>query len=194
MGCFMTAGVSQSVLPLNAPNPMPESVTDRPTDAYEHIFMFTKSARYYWDAEAVREKGEMVAGDSSGKPQMDTSINYGTGCGNSGINRAKEKLAIELAENGFSTRNLRNVWTFPTQPYREAHFATFPEALPEKCIKAATKEGDTVLDPFAGSGTTLYVARKLGRKAVGYELSKKYCNLIEKRNTQGVLEARGVTD
>ena len=80
-----------------------------------------------------------------------------------------------------------NMWTFPTQPYKGAHFATFPEALPEKCIKAATKAGDIVLDPFAGSGTTLYVARKLGRYAVGYELSEKYCRLIEKRNEQGVL-------
>lgn len=84
-------------------------------------------------------------------------------------------------------RNLRNVWNFPTQPYPEAHFATFPEALPERCIKAATKEGDLILDTFAGSGTTLWVAKKLNRKAVGYELSEKYCQLIIERNRQQVI-------
>jgi DNA modification methylase len=86
-------------------------------------------------------------------------------------------------------RNLRNVWTFPTQPspVRGVHFATFPEALPERCIKAASKEGDLILDPFAGSGTTLWVAKKLGRKAVGYELSGKYCELAIDRNRQSAL-------
>jgi DNA modification methylase len=160
----------------NKPNPMPESVTDRPTDAYEHIFMFTKSARYYWDSDAVKEpalpdsyrtdrpmtSGAMAQADhfTGGQPQ-------GRTCG--------------VGANG---RNLRNVWTFPTQPYKGAHFATFPEALPEKCIKAASKEGDIVLDPFAGSGTTLWVAKKLNRRAVGYEISEQYCKLARNRNAQ----------
>lgn len=85
-------------------------------------------------------------------------------------------------------RNIRSVWTFPTMPYREAHFATFPEELPTRCIKAGSKEGDLVLDPFCGSGTTLFVASKLGRKSVGYELSAEYCDLIIERNKQQVME------
>lgn len=81
-------------------------------------------------------------------------------------------------------RNIRSVWTFPTQPYPGAHFAVFPEGLPDRCIKAASREGDIVLDPFMGSGTTLWVAKKLGRKAIGYELSKEYCQLALERNRQ----------
>lgn len=84
-------------------------------------------------------------------------------------------------------RNCRSVWTFSTHPYKEAHFATFPEELPERCIKAGSKEGDIVLEPFAGSGTTLWVSKRLGRKAVGYELSSEYCELIVNRNRQQVL-------
>jgi site-specific DNA-methyltransferase (cytosine-N4-specific) len=84
-------------------------------------------------------------------------------------------------------RNLRDVWTFPTKGYSGAHFAVFPPELPERCIKAGTKAGDTVLDPFCGSGTTLLVAAKLGRKAIGYELSSKYTELIIERNRQAVL-------
>lgn len=73
------------------------------------------------------------------------------------------------------------------QPYKGAHFATFPEALPERCIKAGSKEGDIILDPFAGSGTTLWVAKKLNRRAIGYELSSEYCELATKRNLQQVI-------
>lgn len=156
----------------NKPNPMPESVQDRPTDAYEHIFMFTKSAKYYWDIEAVKE-------DGVGRETYLGSDNYSIGSGRNDSGSYNPASC--------NTRNLRNVWTFPTQPYKEAHFATFPEQLPERCIKAATKEGDTVLDPFAGSGTTLWVAKKLGRKAIGYELSEKYCGLIAKRNSQQII-------
>ena len=78
-------------------------------------------------------------------------------------------------------RNLRSVWGFPTQPYPEAHFAVFPEALPKKCIMAASKEGDTILDPFAGSGTVGKVAKSLGRKAILYDLSSEYCAMARKR-------------
>ncbi|MGI2336874.1 MAG: DNA-methyltransferase [Dehalogenimonas sp.] len=168
----------------NKSNPMPESVQDRPTDAYEHIFMFTKSERYYWDIEAVREtKAESTIRDNrTNDDGQRRERNYPGAQSNGGTN-------LGGTQGG---RNIRNVWTFPTQGYPDAHFATFPEELPERCIKAATREGDTVLDPFAGSGTTLLVAARLGRRSVGYEISPVYCDLIVKRNNQHVLVATGV--
>lgn len=81
---------------------------------------------------------------------------------------------------------LKDVWTFSTQPYAKCHFAVFPEKLPELCIKAASRKGDLILDPFMGSGTTLYVAAQLNRRAIGYELSEEYCKLAIERNRQGV--------
>lgn len=112
------------------PNPMPESCTDRPTNAHEHVFLLTKSARYYYDAEAVKEPainaGRIVSYDGTQK---------NTGHENPTYPGAKPR-DILVAEG----RNLRNVWTIPTQPYPEAHFATFPEALPERCVKAGTSE------------------------------------------------------
>jgi len=165
------------------PNPMPESVKDRPTNSHEYIFMLTKSARYYWDQEAVREP-----------LQETTVVRYKTGW-----NGNQDRDYISGPQNHFSKylgsekalsatgRNIRSVWEFPTQPYPEAHFAVFPEKLPETCIKAATKEGDTVLDPFCGSGTTLWVAKRLNRKAIGFDLSEKYCELAVKRNRQQVI-------
>jgi DNA modification methylase len=241
----------RSIIIWSKNNPMPESVTDRPTESHEYIIMLTKSAKYYWDAEAVRE------------PQKQSSIDrYRAGdsfdkCGTPGENYPDEKREHPhnfRAENllAQSGRNIRSVWSFPTQGFPGAHFATFPEKLPEICIKAATPEagccpkcgkpyqrilekkrgerheteaadlatdGDganrgkhaiptetktlgwqpqckcqdaekipsTVLDCFAGSGTTLLVATKLGRRSVGYELSEEYCRLIVQRNKQSVL-------
>lgn len=112
------------------PNPMPESVTDRPTDAYEHIIMLTKSERYFWDADAVRE------------PTTGNAHHPGYGDGGPKA-RAREKEGTfqswrESTSERFTSRNLRNIWMFATQPYAEAHFATFPEELPRRCILAAT--------------------------------------------------------
>ena len=120
------------------PNPMPESVTDRCTKAHEYIFLLTKSARYYYDSEAVKERGVMVAGDSAGSMQRDTQETHGLGGGNSGINLAKQKLAAELQEKGYSMRNKRSVWTVATKPFKGAHFATFPPDLIEPCILAGS--------------------------------------------------------
>lgn len=111
------------------PNPMPESVTDRPTDAYEHILMLTKSERYFWDPEAVRE------------PATGNTHSRGTGGGGpkAAARDSHEGWATATRE-AFDSRNLRNVWSFPTQPYSGAHFATFPEEIPRRCILAATSE------------------------------------------------------
>lgn len=165
-------------------NPMPESVTDRPTDAYEHIIMLTKSQRYYYDAEAVKEAvAESTIGrspsDFGGRKGREATFakgdpNYRGGAGQWG-------RRFDYRESCTNGRNLRNVWTLATQSYKQAHFAVFPEAIPDRCIRAASKEGDTVLDPFAGSGTTLAVAKFLGRRAIGIELSEEYCDLAVRR-------------
>lgn len=119
----------RSMIVWTKPNPMPESVTDRPTDAYEHIIMLTKSERYFWDADAVRETttgGTHSRGNGDGGPKAQARGSY--------ENWTDGTRAV------LTTRNMRNVWTFATQPYPEAHFATLPEELPRRCIRAATSE------------------------------------------------------
>ena len=169
----------RSVIIWSKPNPMPESVTDRPTESHEYILMLTKSSKYYWDADAVRESSITGNGASQGKA---TGKRFG-GPDTNPVSGFGER---ELFNNPLG-RNIRSVWEFPTHPYPEAHFAVFPEKLPGICIKAASRPQDIVLDPFAGAGTTLWVAKKLNRKAVGYELSKEYCDLALERNRQQVI-------
>ena len=149
------------------PNPMPEPVQDRPTKAHEYIFLLTKSPRYYYDADAIREdsKWERWGAQTIGKQYR-------------GINPIDMDTLDDRREQG---RNKRSVWEITTQPYPEAHFATFPEALVKPCILAGTKEQDTVLDPFAGSGTVMQVAQQLGRKSIGVELNDEYIDLAAKR-------------
>jgi len=162
------------------PNPMPESVTDRPTKSHEYVFLLSKSARYYYDADAVREPGSQSTLERWGNnpPRKNASpqgLKVGSVNGEScmGINPAG--------------RNRRTVWTIPTQSYSGAHFATYPEKLVEPCIKAGTKAGDVVLDPFCGSGTTGKVAVKLGRDFIGIELNPEYIELAKKRIGDAVL-------
>jgi DNA modification methylase len=163
------------------PNPMPESVTDRCTKSHEYLFMLTKSAKYYFDNEAIRERGAMSAGDSAGSPQRNTKETHGLGGGNTGMTKAKQKLAAELAEKGYSTRNKRSVWTIPTKPFRGAHFAVMPEALVEPCILASSRQDDTILDPFTGSGTVAVVALRHERNFIGTELNPEYVNIAKQR-------------
>lgn len=170
----------RSVIIWNKPNPMPESVKDRPTGSHEYILMLTKSARYYWDQEVVKEQGVT-------DPETKSGCKFGGSKCNDPNSMTNHSNDPGKKWEYTPTRNLRSVWTFPTQPYPEAHFATFPEKLPELCIKASSREGDTILDPFCGSGTTLKVAAELNRKAIGYELSEEYCELIAKRNMQQVI-------
>jgi DNA modification methylase len=147
------------------PNPMPESVTDRCTKSHEYIFLLTKSARYFYDAEAIKEP--TVTYDDNVRDRETTRLNNVPG-------RRKMK---GLTENNFESRNKRSVWTVPTSPYREAHFATFSPDLIKPCILAGTKLDDVVLDPFAGSFTTCMVSLELGRQSIGIELNPKYVEL-----------------
>jgi DNA modification methylase len=174
----------RSMIVWSKPNPMPESVTDRPTDAYENIIMLTKSARYWYDGEAVKEAaidwGERDR--TNGKYKVEGLANGLTGKQANHENRTYAGFNQRWGTTKPSpTRNLRNVWEIPTQPYKEAHFATFPEKIPERCILASCPQDGVVLEPFAGSGTTLAVAKRLGRKSIGIELSEQYCQLAIKR-------------
>ena len=158
------------------PNPMPESVTDRCTKAHEYIFLLSKSARYYYDAEAVSEHA--VCDRKPGRRITDTRETHGTGGGNAGINSL---LARYHEGDAPKSRNRRSVWTVTTKPYKGAHFATFPPALVEPCILAGCPVGGTVLDPFSGSATTGQVALANARSYVGCELNPDYHELAQQR-------------
>jgi DNA modification methylase len=162
------------------PNPMPESVTDRPTKSHEYLFLLTKSKSYYYDAEAVRERSS---------PDMEHRASRGHTRGGTKVaterNDAETLRPEQITAAG---RNLRSVWAINPEPYSEAHFATFPQALVEPCIKAGTKIDDTVLDPFCGSGTTGIVALRLGREFIGIELNPEYVEMA-KRSIAGPLFA-----
>ena len=138
------------------PNPMPEAVKDRCVKSHEYIFLMSLKPRYYFDYEAIQEKA-VHAGDN--------------------------RMAADSQPTG-EFRNKRDVWTINTAQSGEAHFAVFPEKIPELCIKAGTKEGDVVLDPFMGSGTTATVAKRLGRKWIGIELNEEYAKFINTKTAQ----------
>ena len=166
------------------PNPMPESVRDRCTKAHEYVFLLTKSERYFYDAEAVSEAA--VHQDAKGIPYATRRVMDGSP---TVVSRQSREY------NAKPTRNRRSVWTVTTKPYSGAHFAVMPAALVEPCILAGCPEGGTVLDPFAGSGTTLAVAAELGRNGIGCELNSEYIALAERRireARQGVALFEGV--
>lgn len=158
------------------PNPMPESVTDRPTKAHEYLFLLTKAERYYYDADAIAEDAVM-------KPQARlTPRDFDSGKdAERAAHRRPDYRIRETAEQERAVRNKRSVWIIPTQPYPEAHFATFPEDLVTPCVLAGSKPGDLVLDPFCGSGTTGAVAIRLQRNFVGVELNSQYVQLARAR-------------
>ena len=152
------------------PNPMPESVTDRPTKSHEYVFLLSKSPRYYYDHEAVKEPAQ----------------NWGTrdrsemrGGTNDPLLKHHGLRGKEYEENPL--RNKRDVWTITTKPFKGAHFAVMPEALVEPCVLAGSAEGDTVLDPFTGSGTVAVVALRHGRNFVGTELNPEYSEIAKAR-------------
>jgi DNA modification methylase len=167
------------------PNPMPESVTDRPTKAHEYLFLLSKNERYFYDAEAIREPQSEGTFERFGNGKAPRQINPKARIADqrSVLSNAKYKQCAPDAILPDGCRNKRSVWTVPTTPYAEAHFATFPPDLIKPCILAGTKSGDVVLDPFAGSGTTGTVAIEFGRKAILIELNPDYIPLIEQRCT-----------
>jgi DNA modification methylase len=162
------------------PNPMPESVTDRPTSSHEKIWLLTKAERYWYDAEAVRKN---FADERNGNP----GSYQRTSSAAKGANHSRQDLGFLNNGAGWDRgaelggRNARNVWTIASQPYSEGHFATFPPELAERCIKAGCPAGGHVLDPFGGAGTTGLVADRLGREATLIELNPSYVSLIKNR-------------
>lgn len=165
------------------PNPMPESVTDRPTKAHEYLFLLSKSERYWYDAEAIRETqspGTFERFGNGKAPRKVTAKAFASEAGEV-LSNSDYKQACPDAILPDGCRNKRSVWTVPTSPYSEAHFATFPPDLIKPCILAGCPVGGTVLDPFGGSGTTGQVALELGRKAILIELNPKYIELIRDR-------------
>jgi DNA modification methylase len=148
------------------PNPMPESVTDRPTRSHEYLFLLTKSARYFYDADAIREDLAFEP-HAPGNKKLDASRN--------------DHDRMDKVWGGPAGRNKRSVWTVATQAFPGAHFATFPPKLIEPCILAGSAEGDTVLDPFAGAGTTGLVALRHDRSFVGIELNPEYAQMARDR-------------
>jgi len=178
------------------PNPMPESVQDRPSTAHEHIFLLTKSDRYFYDAAAVKTEAKapttkMPDGWDTGagahgsfhrngrEAGARTDKQRGHGRRHDGFNDRGDALSKD--EQQANGANLRNVWTIATHPFPGAHFATFPPEIPRRCIKAGTKPGDTVLDPFGGAGTVGLVADELGRDAILIELNPEYARLAQDR-------------
>jgi DNA modification methylase len=154
------------------PNPMPESVTDRPTSSHEKIWLLAKSERYYFDAAAIAEPSVADHGSGNGF-KRDARLSYADASGARGS---------EEQWTGVSgTRNARNVWTISTKPFKGAHFATFPPDLAERCIKAGCPPSGRVLDPFGGAGTTGLVAQRLGRSALLIELNEGYCEMVRRR-------------
>jgi DNA modification methylase len=155
------------------PNPMPESVRDRCTKAHEYIFLLSKSGRYYYDQDAIKEAA--TPGEHT-----TTAKSFGTQAAGAVVKPSGNQIPGSTFAWG-DTRNKRSVWEIGTQPFSEAHFATFPPALIEPCIKAGCPKGGTVLDPFGGAGTTGLVADRLGRNAVLIELNPEYAAMAERR-------------
>ena len=188
-------------------NPMPESVTDRPTSAHEHVFLLTKAARYYYNSDAIRERAsaaliEQVNAGYNGADTKDfaaSGAQSASGTKSRIIANARAKIDKQRGHcrrhDGFNDRwdamtkdeqtalgsNARNVWTIATKPYSGSHFATMPPELAERCIKAGSKPGDTILDPFGGAGTTGLVADRLRRRAVLIELNPAYADMGQAR-------------
>ena len=162
------------------PNPMPESVTDRCTRAHEYVFHLTKSAKYYYDAAAIAESF------TTDPPTRLRDVRVESYASTGRLTPLGGSPRTGYSESG--QRNRRTVWTIATQPTPDAHFATYPEKLVEPCILAGCPVGGTVLDPFCGSGTTIKVAERLGRNAIGLELNPAYIEIAQRKTAQSFLD------
>jgi site-specific DNA-methyltransferase (cytosine-N4-specific) len=170
------------------PNAMPESVRDRLSTRYEHVFLFSKSRRYWFDVDPIREAYQQSSDERrryvvrAHQPDSYTDVTRGV---------LRDERAAGRDGNPLG-RNPGDVWTIATSPFPGAHFATMPPALVKRCIRAGCPDDGTVLDPFTGSGTTAMVARQLGRRFVGAELNPSYIDIIRDRIGQTPLDFGGV--
>jgi DNA modification methylase len=184
------------------PNPMPESVTDRPTKAHEYVFLLSKSGRYYYDGDAIAEPVTLSTVERVSQPTLEQQEGSARVPGKTNGNmkavlkrsgnkvrrladgtvgdRPADHMGRSIPWEG-ATRNKRSVWEITTQPFKESHFATMPPELAETCIKAGSAEGQTVLDPFGGAGTTGLVADRLSRNALLIELNPAYATMAADR-------------
>lgn len=172
-------------------NPMPESIRDRPTKSHEYVFLLTKRPKYYYDASAIAEPvtGTAHARGNGVNPKAKTPAGWDTGPGShnkkTGQYRSKQNESFSAAVADLvETKNIRTVWSIATEGTPEAHFATFPTALVERCILSGSRNGDVILDPFMGSGTTARVAASLGRQFIGCELNPAYSSIQDKIGLQ----------
>ena len=168
------------------PNPMPESVKDRCTKAHEYIFLLSKSPKYYFDHDAIKEPA--IYGSKGSKFNVGKTGQHQQGRASKKRGEFNGKTNAIPGREAFRSikemRNKRSVWTVPSKPYKGAHFAVFPPDLIRPCIMAGSKRGDIVLDPFFGSGTTGEVAQSLGRNWIGCELNPEYEPLQKARTSQ----------
>lgn len=179
----------------NKPNPMPESITDRPTKAHEYIFLLSKSTQYYYDAEAIKTSPKYICLKGQDQSNFKDARNYsgkhsnkqrGHSRSHAGFNERWDNLSKkEQSEKG---ANKRSVWSVATHPYVGAHFATFPPKLITDCIKAGCPVGGVVLDPFIGAGTTAVVCNGLNRNWLGIELNPDYVKLAQERINKALLK------
>lgn len=174
------------------PNTMPESAKDRPTRAHEYIFLLSKSPDYFYNAEAIKEPAAGFPGSEN--PNARRRGNTKTFRGGNAYTHdqaAENSASVErdshgLTPNETGKRNRRTVWTIATRPYKGAHFATFPEELVRPCVLAGSRPGDTILDPFCGSGTTGAVAIQEGRDFIGIDINPEYCTMSEQRIKEAI--------
>ena len=155
------------------PNPMPESVTDRPGKAHEYLFLLSKKSSYYYDSEAVKEPGTNIASGQTQHKYVSDDPRHRTKAG-----------LLKIRNTAYATRNRRTVWTIATESFSDAYFATFPRKLVEPCVLAGSRTGDIVLDPFLGSGTVAEVAQHLGRRWIGIDLNSDYGRMQKRRTAQ----------